>query len=75
MANLNWDGTDTICAVGAGIAVAVGFTGVAIAVSAKKDIKRVSAEMSDISNRVERLEYVSGYGPGSRLEAAGIGGC
>lgn len=75
MANLNWDGTDTILAVGAGVGIAVGVAGVCVAVSAKKDIKRLGAEVSDISNRVERLEYTTGYGPGSRLEAAGIGGC
>ena len=67
MANLNWDAPNIICAIGAGVGVAVGVTGVCVAVSAKKDIKRLGAEVSDISGRVERLEYVTGFGPGSRL--------
>lgn len=48
MANLNWDACDTINAVVGGTALAVAVTGVIVGASAKRDIKRLGADVADL---------------------------
>jgi hypothetical protein len=62
--NLNWDATDTINCVIGGTALAVAVTGVIVGASAKRDVKRLGADVADLQawqNACIATGNVAGY--------------